>query len=87
MNGLGSFQCFCDEGYENTPDGKNCVGEPGAKREGGGGGLVTRASPIVPSPAACPNRRQRVPERARDLLPGDLPEPGRLLQVHLPARL
>lgn len=27
INGLGSFQCLCLEGYENTPDGKNCVGK------------------------------------------------------------
>lgn len=27
INGLGSFQCLCHEGYENTADGKNCVGE------------------------------------------------------------
>ena len=26
INGLGSFQCLCQDGYENTPDGKNCVG-------------------------------------------------------------
>lgn len=26
INGLGSFQCLCHEGYENTADGKNCVG-------------------------------------------------------------
>ncbi|TMS20029.1 Fibrillin-2, partial [Larimichthys crocea] len=25
INGLGSFQCLCHEGFENTPDGKNCV--------------------------------------------------------------
>ncbi|TNM88020.1 hypothetical protein fugu_006241 [Takifugu bimaculatus] len=25
INGLGSFQCLCHEGYENTPDGKNCI--------------------------------------------------------------
>lgn len=31
INGLGSFQCLCHEGYENTPDGKNCVGESSAK--------------------------------------------------------
>lgn len=27
INALGSFQCLCLEGYENTPDGKNCVGK------------------------------------------------------------
>lgn len=27
INGLGFFQCFCHEGYENTLDEKNCVGE------------------------------------------------------------
>lgn len=27
INGLGSFQCLCHEGFENTPDGKNCVGK------------------------------------------------------------
>lgn len=27
INELGSFQCLCHEGYENTPDGKNCVGK------------------------------------------------------------
>lgn len=26
INGLGSFQCLCHDGYENTPDGKNCAG-------------------------------------------------------------
>ena len=30
INALGSFQCFCHDGYENTPDGKNCVGESAA---------------------------------------------------------
>lgn len=32
INGLGFFQCFCHEGYENTPDEKNCVGASGTKR-------------------------------------------------------
>ena len=27
INGLGSFQCVCYKGYENTADGKNCVGK------------------------------------------------------------
>lgn len=27
VNGLGSFQCLCQEGYENSPDGKNCIGK------------------------------------------------------------
>lgn len=27
INSLGSFQCLCLEGYELTPDSKNCVGK------------------------------------------------------------
>lgn len=27
VNSLGSFQCLCLEGYELTPDSKNCVGK------------------------------------------------------------
>lgn len=27
INSIGSFQCLCQEGYDRTPDGKNCVGE------------------------------------------------------------
>lgn len=30
INSLGSFQCLCHEGYENTPDEKNCLGESAA---------------------------------------------------------
>lgn len=27
INNIGSFQCLCQEGYEITPDGKNCIGK------------------------------------------------------------
>lgn len=27
INSIGSFQCLCQEGYDRTLDGKNCVGE------------------------------------------------------------
>lgn len=27
INSLGSFQCLCLEGYELTPDSKNCAGK------------------------------------------------------------
>lgn len=26
VNSIGSFQCQCEEGYDLTQDGKNCVG-------------------------------------------------------------
>lgn len=28
VNTEGSFQCICNAGFELTPNGKNCVGEP-----------------------------------------------------------
>lgn len=28
VNTEGSFQCICNAGFELTPDGKNCIGEP-----------------------------------------------------------
>lgn len=27
FNEIGSFKCLCNEGYELTPDGKNCIGK------------------------------------------------------------
>lgn len=27
FNEVGSFKCLCNEGYELTPDGKNCIGK------------------------------------------------------------
>lgn len=87
FNSIGSFQCLCQEGYELTPDRKNCMGECINYWLAGSFGNVILHMIYASVLLYFLDRYQRMCVVSHIVCPWNLPEPWWCLQMYLPFRI